>query len=270
MIRFDGVSFRYGTTPVLAGLSLHLERGTGVALLGPNGAGKSTLLRLAMALLHPVEGRVTTAGIATDGKGPEDLAGTVGFLFQRPEDQLIARTVRAEVAYGPRQAGWRGDRIDQAVDRVLAECRLSEVAEVHPYDLALPIRRMVAMASVLVTDPAVILLDEPTALLDRPTRVVMADLVRSRVERGTTVLAVVHDPIFAIEALDRAISLERGQVVADGSVEAVLRKGAAGLLLPMTVQAAEGAGIGGASLRMRDLAAALRARTDAQSHGRTE
>jgi|SRR5688572_19114810 len=258
MIRFDGVDFRYGTMPVLAGLSLHLERGTGVALFGPNGAGKSTLLRLAMALLHPAAGRVTTAGIATEGKGPEDLAGKVGFLFQRPEDQLIARSVRSEVAYGPVQAGWTKDRTTHAVDLVLAECRLTELAEVHPYDLALPIRRMVAMASVLVSDPAVILLDEPTALLDRPTRGVMAELVRSRVERGATVLAVVHDPIFAIEALDRAISLERGQVVADGSVEAVLRKGAAGLSLPTTVQAAEGAGVKGASLRMRDLAGALR------------
>jgi energy-coupling factor transporter ATP-binding protein EcfA2 len=260
MIRFERVGFHYGKTPVLTGLSLHLEKGTGAALFGPNGAGKSTLLRLAMALLHPPEGRVTTAGIATQGKGPEDLAGQVGFLFQRPEDQLIARSVRSEVAYGPRQAGWSTGRVAQAVDRVLAECRLTELADVHPYDLPLPIRRMVAMASVLVTDPAVILLDEPTALLDRPTRAVMAELVRSRVERGATVLAVVHDPIFAIEALDRAISLERGQVVADGTVEEVLRKGTAGLSLPMTVQAAEGAGIRGASLRMKDLATALRAR----------
>jgi energy-coupling factor transporter ATP-binding protein EcfA2 len=258
MIRFEGVGFRYGPTPVLAGLSLQVGRGSGVALFGPNGAGKSTLLRLAMALLHPAEGRVTTAGIATEGKGPEDLAGQVGFLFQRPEDQLIARSVRAEVGYGPRQAGWSSARLGEAVDRVLAECRLSELADVHPYDLPLPIRRMVAMASVLVTDPAVILLDEPTALLDRPTRGVMAELVRSRVERGASVLAVVHDPIFAIEALDRAISLERGQVVADGTVEAVLRKGAAGLSLPATVQATESAGVTGVSLRMKDLAVALR------------
>jgi energy-coupling factor transporter ATP-binding protein EcfA2 len=260
MIRFEGVGFRYGAAPVLSGLSLQLDRGTGVALFGPNGAGKSTLLRLAMALLHPDTGQVTTAGIATGGKGPEDLAGKVGFLFQRPEDQLIARTVRAEVAYGPNQAGWSRDRIVQAVDLVLAECRLTELADVHPYDLALPIRRMVAMASVLVTDPAVILLDEPTALLDRPTRAVMAELVRSRVARGATVLAVVHDPVFAIEALDRAVSLEQGNIVVDGSVEAVLRKGAAGLSLPATVQAAEGAGIRGASLRMKDLAGALRGR----------
>lgn len=260
MIRFEGVGFRYGTAPVLTGLSLHLEQGTGVALLGPNGAGKSTLLRLAMALLHPAEGRVTTAGIATKGKGPEDLAGKVGFLFQRPEDQLIARTVRTEVAYGPRQAGWSDDRVAGAVDRVLDECGLTGLAAAHPYDLPLPIRRMVAMASVLVADPAVILLDEPTALLDRPTRTVMAELVRARIARGATVLAVVHDPIFAIEALDRAVSLERGQVVADGSVERVLRDGAAGLSLPTTVQAAEGAGIRGASLRMKDLAAALRRR----------
>ena len=164
-------------------------------------------------------------------------------------------------AFVPRITPWQApDRVAAAVGHALEECGLSALADTHPYDLALPIRRMVAMASVLVTDPAVILLDEPTALLDRPTRSIMAELVRSRVERGATVLAVVHDPVFAIEALDRAISLERGRISADGSIEEVLRRGAAGLSLPATVQAAEGVGIRGASLRMQDLAAGLRGR----------
>ena len=260
VIRLDRVGFRYGGPEVLRDLSLHVEPGRAVALFGANGAGKSTILRLCMALLHPTAGRVTISGRDTAGLGPEDFAGEVGFLFQRPEDQLIRTTVRAEVGYGPERLGWEGPRIAERVAAVLARCGLDDVAESHPYDLPLPRRRLVAIASVLVTAPKVLLLDEPTALLDRAGRALVVELIRERVAAGCTVLAVVHDPAFALEALDRGVALVEGRVVEDGSVEEVLRSGAAGLGLPPAAMAALGAGVRAPSLRMADLAAALAAK----------
>ena len=81
--------------------------------------------------------------------------------------------------------------------------------------------------------------------------------MRERAAAGTTVIAVVHDPVFAIEALGRGIALGEGHVREDGSVEQVLRSGVAGLGLPPAAIAAERAGVKSTSLRMADLAAAL-------------
>ena len=260
MIRIDQVRFRYDRAEVLRDFSLAVGAGESLALFGANGAGKSTILRLCMALLHPDAGTVQVAGRKTEGLAPEDLAGDVGYLFQRPEDQLVRTSVRAEVGYGPERLGWDETRTAEAVREVLARCELTDLADTHPYDLPLPKRRLVALASVLVTDPKVLLLDEPTALLDRNGRALVAELVRRSVAAGCSVIAVVHDPSFAIEALGRAVALVEGRVVEDGSVEQVLRSGAAGLGLPPAAMAALGAGVQAPSLRMADLASALAAK----------
>lgn len=260
MIRFEQVTFRYASADVLRDLSLQVGTGESVALFGANGAGKSTILRLCMALLHPRAGRVQVAGHDTNGRAPEDLAGDVGYLFQRPEDQLVRTSVLAEVGYGPERLGWTPEKVEQGAREVLERIGLADQAATHPYDLPLPKRRLVALASVLVTKPKVLLLDEPTALLDRHGRALVAEVVREAAAGGCSILAVVHDPAFAIEALDRAVALVDGRVVEDGSVEQVLRSGAAGLGLPPAAAAATGAGIKASSLRMEDLAAALAAK----------
>ena len=257
MISFERVRFGYAGVPVLREVSFGVREGEGVGLFGANGAGKSTALRLTMALLHPDSGTITVAGQRTEGLGPEDLAGKVGFLFQRPEDQLIRTTVREELAYCAERLGWPAARIVTAVDGALEECQLDGVAALHPYDLPLPKRRLVALASILVTDPQVLLLDEPTALLDRAGRALVAEIVRTRVTAGQSVVAVTHDPAFAVEALDRGIALAEGGVADDAPVEEMLRSGLSGLELPPFAVAAERAGIVAGSLRMADLATAL-------------
>lgn len=257
MIRLRDLRFRYPHASVLDGVDCTVRPGEAVGLFGANGAGKSTILRLCMALLQPTTGSVEVAGRSTAGLGPEDLAGDVGFLFQRPEDQLIRTTVRDEIAYGPERLGWSAARVKGAVEASLRECGLADHAEAHPYDLSLPRRRLVALASILVGAPKVLLLDEPTALLDRGGRALVADIIRSRVAAGVAVLAVVHDPVFAAEALDRGVVLDGGTIVADAPIGELLRSGRAGLGLPPAAVAAEGAGVRSESLRMGDLAAAL-------------
>ncbi|MEO5798302.1 MAG: ABC transporter ATP-binding protein [Gemmatimonadales bacterium] len=219
----DQVEFAYkGGPAVLQQTSLRVGAGTAVGLFGRNGAGKSTLLRLAMALEQPSAGRVETLGENTRGRGPEDLAPRVGFLFQQPERQLFAASVRAECAVAPTLAGWEADRIRVATEQVLDELELLDVASEHPYDLPLPRRRLVALASILVTDPILLLLDEPTAGLDGATRDRVTAVVRARVGRGIAVLAITHDASFAHEALDRGLHLERGAITSDGPVRELL------------------------------------------------
>jgi len=211
----ESVRFDYGGEPVLQDLSLQVAAGEGVALLGPNGAGKTTLTRLAMALRHPKAGRVRTAGRDTAGLGPEDLADVAGYLFQHPSAQLFERTARAELAFGPERLGWSAPRVTEAVDTILAELGVEALADFHPYDLPEPTRRLVAFGAALVASPILLLLDEPTAGLDREARTRVARVLGARRAAGTAVLAVTHDLGFALEALDRAVVLERGRIRED-------------------------------------------------------
>ena len=257
VLEFDRVRFDYGGSPVLQDVSLTIGAGEGVALFGANGAGKTTLTRLAMALEHPLAGRVTAAGRLTDGIHPEDLAPVASYVFQRPEDQLVERTVAEEVAFGPRRLGWDPARVEESLGRVLTELGLAGEGGTHPYDLPLPLRRLVALASALVTEPRLLLLDEPTSGMDRATRETVQCVVLDRIGRGTAVLAVTHDPEFAVECLDRALVLESGTIVADEAIGHLLGRDDPNLPLPAVGRVARGLGLPAEVIRMNDVARAL-------------
>jgi energy-coupling factor transport system ATP-binding protein len=221
--KMSQVAFAYdGGAQVLDGVTFELAAGEAVGLFGSNGAGKSTLLRLAMALEHPGRGFVETLGRTTERRHPEDFAPAVGFLFQQPERQLFAASVRAECALAPQLARWDARRTAESIAAVLDELGLTDTADEHPYDLPLPRRRLVALAAILTADPGLILLDEPTAALDFASRERVIRVIRERTRRGKAVLAITHDAGFAHEALDRGLLLERGQVVHDGPVRDVI------------------------------------------------
>ena len=222
-VHLDNASFRYSKGPlVLDNVEATLPGAAATGVFGANGAGKSTLLRLAMALEHPTHGTVLVLGEPTTGRHPEDLAGRVGFLFQQPERQLFATTVRGECRFTARLAGWTGDRVEAATVRVATMLGLSGLLDLHPGDLPLPQRRLVALAAILVTDPELLLLDEPTAGLDARSRELVIDIVRDRTRRGRATIAVTHDHVFAHEALDRAFVVDGQRVVDAGTTRAVL------------------------------------------------
>ena len=255
-LALEQVQFAYPSgPPIVSDGNVLVTAGDAVGLFGANGAGKSTLLRLAMALEHPTGGVVRTLGESTAGRGPEDLAPRVGFLFQQPERQLFAASVRAECAVAPILAGWAPAHILEATSGVLAELDLLDVADEHPYDLPLPRRRLVALASILVTDPILLLLDEPTAGLDGASRTRVVDVIRNRVALGVAVLAITHDAAFAHEALDRALLLQQGRIVHDGVVRDVLNDNE--LRRPAALAAALQLGLPGGADRGRDVINAL-------------
>lgn len=261
VLGFAGVGFSYPGSgrPALEGVTLSLAQGEGVALLGANGAGKTTLMRLAMAFIQPSRGEVLVAGRATRRLAPEDVASVTGYLFQHPESQLFERTVRAELAFGPKQLGWTADRIAERVGAVLARLELADAADDHPYDLPLPRRRLVALGAALMAEPVLLLLDEPTAGLDRRSRDLVTSVVRAHTDAGGAAVAVTHDTRFALEALGRAIVLAQGRVVADAGTADVLSDSAGQLPMPAHAQIAERLALRPASLRLRDVAAALAA-----------
>jgi energy-coupling factor transport system ATP-binding protein len=206
---WEGVSFAYERgADVVRGVSLRVAAGESVVLAGPNGAGKTTLTRMAMGLVRPQAGRVSVGDWDVVSRRPDEMARRVGYAFQHADQQLFARSVREDVAFGPRQLG----RSDAAVPAVLEELALTECAAVHPYDVSVPLRKVVALAGVLAMQPAVLILDEPTAGLDREMRGRVVGALRRRRDAGITLIAISHDRAFIGEMARRVVTMKDGRI----------------------------------------------------------
>ena len=208
-VRWDDVSHAYGAADVVSGVSLAIEAGESVALLGHNGAGKTTLTRMLMGLVRPRTGRVTVGDWDVAARRPDEMARRVGYAFQHADQQLFARSVREDVAFGPHQLG----QGDGGVDDVLAEPDLTGAAARHPYDLPAPVRKLVTLAGVLAMRPGVLVFDEPTAGFDAGLRRLVVQAVQRRSAAGVTVLCVSHDLAFVAAVARRSVTIARGRVV---------------------------------------------------------
>ena len=213
---------RYPTgIEAVRGVSLAIEPGEAVAILGQNGSGKTTLVKHLNGLLRPAEGRVLLDGQATDGRSIADLAATVGFVFQNPDEQLFERSVEREVAFGPRNLGVPAAAIAERVTGSLAAVGLSAERATNPYDLDLSRRKLVALAGVLAMDPAILVLDEPTTGQDADGVARVGAVVEAMRAAGRTVVAITHDMEFAATRFGRVVIMRDGVVVADGPPERV-------------------------------------------------
>ncbi len=198
------------------GVSLKVEPGEAVVILGQNGSGKTTLVKHLNGLLRPAEGQVLLDGAPTDGLTVDQLAATVGFVFQNPDEQLFERSVEREVAFGPRNLRRPASEIAELVARSLDAVGLADVHATNPYDLDLSRRKLVALAGVLAMDPAILVLDEPTTGQDAAGIERVGAVVRAFRDAGRSVVAITHDMEFAAANFTRVIVMRLGEVIADG------------------------------------------------------
>jgi energy-coupling factor transport system ATP-binding protein len=215
-----------GDTRALRGIDFAIPSGQFVALIGPNGAGKSTLVRHLNGLLRPTSGTVHVLGAPIGNRATGEMARQVGFLFQRPEQQLFAPTVREEVAYGPTRlgptvCGRPTLGVDPHVDRVLRRFGLEDVAGAPPALLGYGAQRTVTLASLAALATPIVVLDEPTVGLDGRGMAQLLSWLRDLRADGVTIVLVTHEMALAARA-DRVIALDAGQIVADGPPATVL------------------------------------------------
>ncbi|MCR2824590.1 ABC transporter ATP-binding protein [Microbacterium sp. zg.Y909] len=214
--------------PVAGPLDLEVQAGEVLGVVGPNGAGKSTLGLTLAGLARSEAGRVVAsdalaAGVAarrrradagTDPAGwsSRSLLTRIGTVFQDPEHQLLARTVREELAVGPRALGLPEAEVAARVDDLLERLRLARLAEANPYTLSGGEKRRLTVAATLATRPRVMVLDEPTFGQDATTWAelvaIIAGLRDGIDERGPlAIVAITHD-----EAVLAALHARRFEV----------------------------------------------------------
>lgn len=219
------VRFQYATGVLaLDGVSLTVESGEALALVGENGAGKTTLVKLFNGLLRPTAGDVLVNDQDTLGQTVAQLARHVGFVFQNPDDQLFARSVRDEVAFGPRNLRLGEAEVRARVEQALDAVGLRGAIDRHPYDLAIPERKLVALAAALAMHTPVLILDEPTIGADSQGVEQLGVLVDRLHGEGRTLVSITHDLDFCLRHFDRVAVMAGGRILADGPAPDVLRR----------------------------------------------
>jgi len=221
VLRLQEIHFAYQkASPVFEGLNLQVRRGERLGIIGPNGAGKSTLLLLLNGLLKPEKGRVEVFGEAISPESEMKVRQTVGLVFQNPEDQLFCPTVFDDVAFGPLNFGLSKEQVTARVRQALNEVGLSHFEERSTFNLSFGEKKLVALATVLSMQPEIVALDEPTSNLDAIHR---RKIMRWVSQNGRTCLITSHDLDMIYDTCQRTIILNRGQIVADGPSEQILK-----------------------------------------------
>jgi len=218
LVTVDDVRFSYaGGPPALRDVSLVVRAGERTALVGPNGSGKTTLCKQLNGLLHPVAGVVRVGGRDLAQLDLEDVATEGGYVFQNPDHQIFASTVREEVRFAGENVGLAEEEIRSRSDAAIAAVGLDGLEDADPFVLTKGHRQRLAVASLLVLRPRLLILDEPITGLDSTEQRQMMDLLASLRSSGTSVLVITHTPWVVAEWSERCIALEAGRIVFDGS-----------------------------------------------------
>ncbi|RJP55521.1 MAG: ABC transporter ATP-binding protein [Anaerolineaceae bacterium] len=222
-ISINDLRFTYPAgVEALRGISLEINPGEQVAIVGQNGAGKTTLVRHFNGLLRPSSGSVWVGDWDTSKYSVAKLASRVGYVFQNPDEQLFSRDVLTEVAFGPKNLGYKKNKVDELVGCALALTELNDKTETNPYDLSPTWRKMVALASIIAMDTPIVIFDEPTTGQDAVNIARIANVIAEIKKEGKTVITITHDIDFCAENFERVIALSNGEVLLDGEAHDVL------------------------------------------------
>lgn len=208
-IVIDGVSHSYGERPVLREISLTItERRVGI--VGANGSGKSTLARLFNGLVLPDSGAVRVHGLDTR-RSAKQVRRLVGFVFTDPDRQILMPTVAEDIELSLSRRSLDRQTRAAKVAQVLERFGLAGHADQPAHLLSGGQKQLLALATVLVTEPAVVVADEPTTLLDLRN----ARMLRQAFAALHTQLVIVTHDLDLVDDADRVIVLDDGRVVAD-------------------------------------------------------
>ena len=213
MIRVEGLRKTYGDFPAVVGSDFAVEDGEIFGIVGPNGAGKTTTLKMLAGLVEPTEGTATV-----DGRNADDpeTRRSLGFL---PEESPLYEdmTPRSYLEFFgdlydvPRSAA--RERTESTLDRLELDHRDRRLG-----DMSKGMKRKVAIARSLVNDPDLLIYDEPASGLDPLTTNYVLEFTRELADRGKTVVFSAHNLYHVESVCDRIVIMNRGEIIARGTV----------------------------------------------------
>ena len=228
LIEVRNLTYSYPDGSVaLNGVSFKIGYGERVAIVGENGAGKTTLALLLAGVLNG-DGKYFFRGTEVSEKLRRNLWQHIGLIFQNPMDQLFCASCYEEVAFGPKNLGLTNKDIEEIVKRSLGMVGLDGFEGEIPHKLSGGEQKRLATASVLSMSPDVLILDEPTNNLDPAGEEKLINILD---EIDKTLIIISHDLCFLSFLCDRALVLHKGELIADMSLDELIRSEAEKLKL---------------------------------------
>ncbi len=216
MIRLENVTHAYGDRVVVDDVSLELSEHR-IGLIGANGSGKSTLARMLNGLVVPDTGRVLVDGLDTR-RNVREVRRRVGFVFSDADTQIIMPTVAEDVRIGLRGSGLDRAEAEERVDAILARHGLADHRDHPAHLLSGGQKQMLALASVMITEPRILVCDEPTTLLDLRNVRIITETLRTLPQQ---VILLTHH-LDTLTGFDRVLVMDAGRIVFDGGPEAAV------------------------------------------------
>jgi energy-coupling factor transporter ATP-binding protein EcfA2 len=216
MIDLDHISYWYPrrTEAALRDVTVQIRDGEALCVMGRNGSGKSTLIKLIAGLIPPARGKLAVDGRAQAGS--PDMR--VGILFQNPDNQMVATLVEKEIAFALENRAMPQAEMEPAVAQALRQFGIEHLCRRLTSDLSGGEKQRVALASVMVQEPAVLLLDEPDSFLDQSGRQnLAAELERLHAQDHRLIEIRITQSAQIARQYPRLMVLDSGAVVADGN-----------------------------------------------------
>jgi branched-chain amino acid transport system ATP-binding protein len=235
------VTKRFGGLTAVSDISFSIEQGEIFGILGPNGSGKTTLLNLITGILAPTAGRIVWKEKEIQGRSPHSIAAAgVVKTFQNPQlflelsiyDNIaIASHLSLQRQLGtqrimellPWTASARHSKVMGRIDRILALCRLDHVRDWTAAGLSYGQEKMLGLGMAMMCEPDLLLLDEPASGLGEDEIRALEEVLRDLRNTATTLCVIDHKVDFLARVADRAIALQQGMMIAQGTPTDVLR-----------------------------------------------
>jgi ABC-2 type transport system ATP-binding protein len=207
---------RFDDFTAVAGVDLNVRSGTIYGLVGPNGAGKTTIIKMLICLIQPSSGEAEVDGHSILGD-PVPVKSSIGYLAENSylyEDM----TVRSYLRFFASLYALNSDESDARISRLLEELRISDRADSAIGNLSKGLQRRVAIARALLHDPPILILDEVTSGLDPMSTHDIREYLKRLRALGKTILLSTHNLYEAELLCDDVTILDRGRVIASGSI----------------------------------------------------
>jgi len=221
MIQVENLRKLFGPKAAVDGISFKVEKGEVLGFLGPNGAGKSTTMRMVTGYFSPTSGKISVCGVSML-ENPEMAKRSIGYL---PENAPLYSdmSVAGFLGFCAELRGLYGSAKAKAIDKAIELCFLEGVRNQSVDTLSKGYRHRTCLAQSIIHDPEVLILDEPTDGLDPNQKHEVRGLIK-RMGSGKVIIFSTHILEEVEAACSRAIIIDRGKIVADGTPDELKRR----------------------------------------------
>lgn len=237
MIEIKDLTYQYETKHsnfIFNKLSLKLEKGSFTTLVGPIGSGKSTLIKILLGFIK-VDSYIKIDDLILCPNNMKQIRMKIGVVFENSDEIFVAETVMDEIAFSLENQNKSKKEIWEKVEKIADYVGIRSLLECDPHTLSEGEKRLVSLASALVTDPQILILDEALSMLDEISKRNIFGILKECNKKGITILNITHDLNESLYGND-IVLLQSGKVLLQGRKEEILKQEAklkrAGLELP--------------------------------------